>query len=542
LHGGGRREVRLCQLCHTDQAFDPDTGNTIDLGPMVHKIHRGKELPSVEEGEVGTKYAIVGFRQSEHVYGEKVRVCDGGEHAAKPCESDEDCPGGTCSGEATAGVGFPQDIRNCQKCHADGATAANHINVPSTAACASCHDDVNPGETPTEAGPPGTGHEIAGAQAESDCVLCHDAEVEAEFDISVPGAHTLPGRSTQLRGLEAEILSATAAEVRDPMTNALDGYAVTITFHLSEGDGTPLTSLSGLGSLAAALSGPTTDLGGGSVPLLRPSIPRNLTSPDGTYTHTLSPNLPADATGTWRVGLEARRSVQLKTQDGTVKATFNEAAQNPVLDFSVDGSPVAPRREVVDIANCGSCHGTFSKDFSIHGNLRNQTDYCVICHNANETDFATRAGAVTGDGGNPVSATIHLKPMIHKIHTGEELEHKPYIIYGRNSSVNEFSDILYPGDRRDCATCHVDDSHLLPLPDGVLPTIETVVDTSTMPPVEMATGSIPPTQAACLSCHDGDAVRVHAETQTTASGDEACLVCHGEGKISAVSEVHAAAP
>ena len=198
LHGGGRREVRLCQLCHTDQAVDPDTGNAIDFKVMVHKIHRGKELPSVDEGPVGTKYSIIGFNQSDHVYGEKVNVCEGGEHASAPCTSDEDCPGGACTGEGTAGVGFPQDIRNCQKCHADGATAANYVNLPSAAACTACHDDINPGQTPTIVGAPGTGHQ-AGAQPDAFCKLCHVPEGE-EFGISVAGAHTVPARSEQLAG------------------------------------------------------------------------------------------------------------------------------------------------------------------------------------------------------------------------------------------------------------------------------------------------------------------------------------------------------
>ena len=40
------------------------------------------------------------------------------------------------------------------------------------------------------------------------------------------------------------------------------------------------------------------------------------------------------------------------------------------------------RRTVVSSATrCVACHGEFSKDFSIHGGIRNATEHCVLCHN-----------------------------------------------------------------------------------------------------------------------------------------------------------------
>ena len=166
--------------------------------------------------------------------------------------------------------------------------------------------------------------------------------------------------------------------------------------------------------------------------------------------------------------MEARRNVTIAGLSGNVQ----EAMQNVVRDFSVDGSAVVPRREVVDQANCASCHGVFSQGFSIHGNLRNRVEYCVLCHNPSMTDFARRVGV---SGADPDTQPIGLKHMLHKIHTGEELTQQPYVIYGFNGSVNDFGEVLFPGNRANCEGCHLPETFLLPLPPGLLPTLLTTI-------------------------------------------------------------------
>jgi OmcA/MtrC family decaheme c-type cytochrome len=374
---------------------------------------------------------------------------------------------------------------------------------------------------------------VAGDQPDAYCRLCHTSEGD-EFDESVPGAHVVPARSQELTGIVASIQSVQGAP----------GGPITVAFQVVDGGGAPL-DVAGFNRVAFAASGPTTDLGGGTVPIVQGTMVGGgssgvLTGPDGSggYSYTSTVLLPADAEGTWLLGLEMRRPVTLS--NGT---TVNEAAQNPVGSFSVDGSPVEERRTIVAMEQCANCHGTFSVDFSVHGNLRNRVEYCVVCHNPNVTDFERRRNAV-GAGADPANETISFEHLVHKIHRGEALENHPYVVYGfgtapANFTPHDFAEVLFPGDLRNCDTCHVGDSQLLPLPGGLLPTRQSVVDASVVPAVELVTGSVPAIQDACLACHDDGAAAAHAETNTTGSGAEACNVCHAEGSVAAVSEAHA---
>jgi OmcA/MtrC family decaheme c-type cytochrome len=506
---GNRREVRLCKLCHTEAATDPK-GTSIDFRNMIHQIHAGKDLPLINAGPPGTQYAIFsGFSDSYVVFSQK--QADG----------------------SVTGVGFPTALEGCSFCHSDGETVAFFREKPSTAACATCHDDVNPSLQTTNAGPPGTNH-APGAYADGQCSACHAAIQNTEFDISVPGAHVVPERSTQLAGLNVTISN---------VTDHAAGQQPTITFTITDTAGNPLLDLSGLSSLAFNYAGPTTDyttLLNGSP--LGSSPSGTLVGPDDQGAFQFTPNaaIPANATGTWSLGAEARRSVQLTSQ---VSAT--EAAVNPVVTFSVDGSAPVPHRTIVDTQNCGVCHGEFSKDFSIHGGLRNQVEYCELCHNPTANDGSRRKRDPAAVAAGELTSTIDFKVLIHKIHRGENLEQQPYLVYGFGPnppgySINNFGEVLYPGDLRICETCHVEGSELIPpYPGTALPTLRTQLDPSTGNVVPAVPSETEPIAAVCTACHDGDDAIAHAETNTAPDGTEACPVCHQEGAAFAVSALHA---
>jgi OmcA/MtrC family decaheme c-type cytochrome len=486
-------------------------GRSIALRDMIHKIHRGRDLPSIVNGPVGATYGIFSnFQREDIVFAEKI---------------DED---------TIVGVAFPRPLRDCDSCHTQGETAHFYLERPSAGACASCHDDVNPSLEETQAGPPGTNHFESRGFPDGDCGFCHDPDSGVEFDVSVAGAHVVPEQSTQLAGLNVEILG---------VTNHAAGQAPVVSFRITNDAGTPLTDLSGLGTLSFTLAGPTSDyadlirvsaLGGAATGMI--------TGPDssGVFDYALATSLPQDAAGTWAAGIEARRSVQLQTStDETI--SINEAAPNPVVTFTVGDSTALVRRIIVEDANCQNCHGEFSRGFSIHGNLRNRVEYCVLCHNPNESDYDRRRRDPEAVAMGDENETIDLKVLIHKIHTGEELAQKPYLVYGFGSTgftIHDFSDILYPSDRRKCEMCHAEGTQLIPpLSSDNLGTLLTSLDPETGD--EVIDGRLGAITAACTSCHDNDAAMAHAATQTDVMGREACEVCHSEGRDVAVSESHA---
>ena len=110
-------------------------------------------------------------------------------------------------------------------------------------------------------------------------------------------------------------------------------------------------------------------------------------------------------------------------------------------------------------------------------------------------------------------------------------------MYGNRSRPVDLGEVRFPGDRRDCQTCHLEDPNLLPLPAGLLPTRLTTIVAG----VETILEERPPTQAACLACHDTSDAQAHAQINTF-EGVEVCHVCHGEGRVVPVSEVHRREP
>src|ERR1039457_6414751 len=109
-HGGSRRSVQVCIICHQPQTVDPSTGNSLDMKVFIHALHMGSSLPSVVAGK---PYQIIGYQNSVNDF---------------------------------SGVVYPSEVRRCQPCHNpnNGAAQTNAwLTTPSRAACGGGHNTVN---------------------------------------------------------------------------------------------------------------------------------------------------------------------------------------------------------------------------------------------------------------------------------------------------------------------------------------------------------------------------------------------------------------
>jgi OmcA/MtrC family decaheme c-type cytochrome len=195
FHGGVRYDIRTCVACHNDQRRFSSTGAVLtepsiaadgswsgnaavlngqavmDMPVFIHKLHMGKKLEMT-----GGTYAGV----------------------ARPYETT-----------------YPQDVRNCTKCHrAPAPLADNWKTKPSIRACGACHDkrsflaDVPNGRVPHSGG-----HQTT----EAGCSTCHQAGSTGKdiavvhTPVSPPNAHNIYAEATGSGNTNAAFVAAAGA-------------------------------------------------------------------------------------------------------------------------------------------------------------------------------------------------------------------------------------------------------------------------------------------------------------------------------------------
>ena len=217
-------------------------------------------------------------------------------------------------------------------------------------------------------------------------------------------------------------------------------------------------------------------------------------------THRLTIQVSGNARGT---GTNTADGTAAKAADGTAIAAVAMANPiNVIYDFiPATGKPVAAsdfQREIVSKTVCNECH----EKLTLHGS-RNDTQYCVVCHNDQLKFGATHFSSTNGKF--PVltetvttNATTGIKSysyaprmmvadgevigdfpiMVHKIHSGGDLVKENYNLANVVLDQKGFS-ILGSGQKM-CTKCH-----------------------DNTKAAQADNWNTKPSQLACGSCHDG---------------------------------------
>ena len=154
FHGGVRYDIKTCVACHNDQRRFSSTG-TVVTEPTIAPDGTWTGAAGVINGEAVINLPV--FIHKIHM-GNKLTLT-GGAYAGVPQPY-----------ETT----YPQDVRNCAKCHRAPAPLADNWKTKiSRRACGACHDDKSFAAAPY---PPKRVMHGGGEQSdETKCTVCHAA-------------------------------------------------------------------------------------------------------------------------------------------------------------------------------------------------------------------------------------------------------------------------------------------------------------------------------------------------------------------------------
>ena len=489
-HGGARRGVKLCLTCHNPTSVDPESGNSVDLMVLVHKIHKGEQLAN--------GFKIVGFGGNPppavlpfSAILDVSHIVMGPSHntyfdLAQPAPP----------APATPPIGDRGIVRECALCHQGAQADAFHTSLAAKN-CNTCHDDVNPGDTALLGIPPGTNHGpqhgavAVGGWPDNACASCHGATLPFAVE-RVHSVNYEPTRNLEFTPSSQNVLTITVDKVNNLVSGGSTPPDIEFTIKLN---GNPYDVFSAtqpsagvdgksLGSLAFQVAGPITDYAG-TLPSPSSALsglastgdvanPTPIASPArggitvidqtaGKYRFTYPAPLAAGKTGIYTVAYEAfyrERKLgpggEIISKPYAADPVFHDDPSTPADDRNVRFVDIATgadvttvngvkteRRKIVSNSKCNNCH----EDLGFHGNRsRSGVDYCVTCHNPTLSN-TTRArfqpsetGVVNSEITKP-DGTTKLAPgsttgfivnsvsgnvFIHKIHSGASLSKQPY--------------------------------------------------------------------------------------------------------------------
>ena len=554
LHGGGRVDTQFCVMCHNPGTVDANSGHNLDLATMAHKIHAGKLLKS-KLASGGEDYVIWGNRNSKHDYGE---------------------------------VGFPQDLRNCTKCHsaANASTPQgdNWKTQPTKAACLTCHANGTGSEWSTRHAVFNNGADPKG-MSNAQCAGCH----KAGSNLSAERVHWNQNEENAARyKMNIESASYDAATrlvtVRYFLSDPTNGNAA-YELVTSECTGTSVSptcaNTTRFGNLRLYLA--YQNLAGQPTAVTEFSAYNNggnaanvyayKGTNDGQNHYTAQIAVPADtataiAAGTARIvtlGQVKEPKLQAKwatdpRPEVVPRELVNTVVQHTYHDLALTGAAI-PRRVVVSNEKCNTCHGALGTTSgsntlanAFHGGARNTVEACVMCHDPN------RASSTVMTNGLALNESYQFKRMIHGIHGNSK---RTYPFTHGNTAIDAFgkdglsltggpplaanvenyaAEVAWPGVGLNCNACHVDNSY-----KSDKGTLGSVVAKPTGVTDPMQWLVISPKAATCTACHDSPKAMGHVTTfgfasfgnQTQAGRPtETCDDCHASGGFKGVDLVH----
>jgi OmcA/MtrC family decaheme c-type cytochrome len=552
FHGGARFDTRYCVMCHAPTTFDAQSGRTVDFKVMIHKIHRGSELPSVQPATLppGVTDGVIGLGLTYGIYGFGNQFSD------------------------FTDIVYPQDHRNCTTCHeetdADTPQASNYRITVNSVPCGACHDATTQrivGGVPQGPAPvainfqTGQGHGPANlAVQDQDCVTCHGPDATLDNGLL---------RTAKVHEIAEKIAAQKFKYAVVSATNTAPGQLPTVTIKVTDptnGDA-PYDITDSAGPFRQSSSSLTVDVawntvdfnnrGSGSAPTPTsgtPALPVRITfsngtalvagvikNANGTFSATSTIPVPAFMTGSGVAILEGRPRVDANG-DGALESLPVAAAG---LTFAITDSSPRPRRQVVDLRRCNECHNVLS----LHGgNRTDNTELCTTCHNPNNTDIARRGAPCSNLPTDPVAPglgpddmAIDFKFMIHQIHSAN------FQVCGFGNSVDDFTDLRFPGKLNNCEGCH--------RPNTYFPVDGAFVQATTFDANDRTTladdRAVSPNATVCSSCHTDTVAREHmqlnggdfnagktVEGTMISSSIETCALCHGPGRVADVKLVH----
>lgn len=525
---GDRNKVEYCVTCHNPSLTEGDG----DFSLMIHRIHQAGYFPTLNHG--------------------------------RPADFSE--------------VTYPQDVTNCMKCHTaeDAITTEgdNWKNKPNEQACIGCHyvDAV---------GDPGVNSESitmhTGVYPDLDCTACHSAAKVASYHLTGNATPNNPDLPTGVPEMGYEIIEVTA----DAGGNATVVFSVTVDgvaqdlndmpagFYDADGDLFRVPGFLPVWALAQdGIDEPTeySNEGSGNASGSQPASvnidAQAVVCVAGECTTILPAVFPAGAT-LRGIGLQGYFRYDV---DGN--GSYDESLHTPSVVMNVTGDDA--REMKVDNDKCFSCHEWFEGH---GGNRVYDIAICATCHNPNLSsggraidladafdDAFDEDGVLIADPVDYPESSNNLKDMVHGIHASGVRENAfQFVRGGSHGGFYDWSEVTFPTDNsvKNCANCHTGDISL-PSADSLPTTVETLsaVAVPVQADIVAARASLPnttdivnsPVASSCVYCHDTDPAIAHMNLNggvieglrsDFAPGEEACAVCHGDGKDWDINVVHA---